>query len=109
MARTRMMVDQSERDRRKLAKLAQGATTMTAGEFAYAASQWGSYMSAGDPGACMYGFDDSGHVQSEEHRQACIDWINNHCRSAADMNDDPESDHRRLDDMLAYLRPAPIG
>lgn len=33
----------------------------------YAAS-WGSMMTGGDPGACMYGFDERFTVQSEQHR-----------------------------------------
>lgn len=37
------------------------------------ASQWGSYMHAGDPGACFYGFRfNDGRPQSEAHRRACI-------------------------------------
>lgn len=39
------------------------------------ASQWGSYMKAGDPGACMYGFNEDCRPQSEEHRQEVIDWM----------------------------------
>lgn len=39
------------------------------------AAQWGSYMTSGDPGACMYGFDESFTVQSEEHRADCIAWM----------------------------------
>lgn len=39
------------------------------------AAQWGSYMRAGDPGACMYGFDEKFRVQSEQHRADCLDHI----------------------------------
>lgn len=40
---------------------------------AYAiASQWGSYLSVGDVGACFYGFHfDDGRPVSEAHRKAC--------------------------------------
>lgn len=43
------------------------------------AATWGSYMTGGDPGACMYGFDERFTVQSEEHRAACLRWIDEHC------------------------------
>lgn len=44
----------------------------------YAAS-WGSFIHAGDPGACMYGFSEDCIPQSEDHRAACIEWIDNEC------------------------------
>lgn len=40
-----------------------------------AAAQWGSFIAAGDPGACMYGFDERGTVQTEEHRKACLAYL----------------------------------
>lgn len=76
------------------------------------AAQWGSYISAGDPGACMYGFNAKGVVQSELHRQQCLDWIDNHCRNAADINiaaGDSDNDHAELDALRAYLVAAPVG
>lgn len=36
----------------------------------YAAS-WGSLIRSGDPGACLYGFDETFVVQSERHREDC--------------------------------------
>src|SRR5258708_10126559 len=36
------------------------------------AAGWGSYIRPGDTGACMYGFNERGVVQSEAHRQACL-------------------------------------
>lgn len=83
------------------------ARPLSPSAFWLAAASWGSYMSSGDPGACMYGFDEHGTVQSEDHRADCIAWITDHCRSAADCNDDPEADHAELDAMLAYLKTAP--
>jgi hypothetical protein len=44
-------------------------TTLSPCEFWLKAAEWSSYMSSGDPGACMYGFDETGAVQSEAHRQ----------------------------------------
>lgn len=83
--------------------------TMSPTEFWLAAAEWGSYMTSGDPGACMYGFDERGCVQSEEHRENCIRWITDNCRSAADANDNPDEDNEQLDNMLVYLKTAPIG
>lgn len=41
---------------------------------AYAlASQWGSYLTAGDPGACFYGFrHNDGRPVSDAHRAQCL-------------------------------------
>ncbi|MCC9602863.1 hypothetical protein LOC67_20120 [Stieleria sp. JC731] len=39
------------------------------------ASSWGAFMKNGDPGACMYGFNSDCRPQSEEHRQAVIEWM----------------------------------
>jgi hypothetical protein len=82
---------------------------MTPHEFWLAAAECGSYITAGDPGACMYGFDERGCVQSEEHRQQCFDWIENDCRKAADANEDPAADHDQLDSMLDYPEKAPVA
>lgn len=73
------------------------------------AAQWGSFITNGDPGACMYTFDENGIVRSEDHRQTCIDWLDRHCRDAAKHNEDPEEDNRGIDALIEYLRAAPIG
>ena len=84
---------------------------LSAREFWIEASQWGSFTNNGDPGACMYGFDEKGMVQDQAHRQACINYIKEHCRNAADANlaagCDPAEQHPRLDMMLDYLKNAP--
>jgi len=78
-------------------------------EFWLAAADWGSYMTADDPGACMYGFDEHSRVQSETHRQQCMDYIESDCRAAAGSNDNPNEDHAQLDAMLSYLKTAAVG
>jgi hypothetical protein len=81
-------------------------------QFWITAAQWGSAMHSGDPGSCMYGFDERGVVQSEEHRQDCIAYIEGDCRKAADTNvaagDDPAGQHPELDALLEYLKTAPV-
>ncbi|MNU37026.1 hypothetical protein D3C71_256480 [compost metagenome] len=76
------------------------------------AATWGSAMTSGDPGACMYGFDERGVVQSEGHRQACIDYIESECRRAAEINiaagEDAAEQHGEIEAMLAYLKGAPV-
>lgn len=74
-----------------------------------AAAQWGSYMTSGDPGACMYGFSDSYGVQSEEHRQQCLAWIDGPCRAMVKVNDDPEADGEQLDELRAMIVAAPVA
>lgn len=78
---------------------------MTPHEFWLKAAEWGSYMRNGDPGACMYGFDEHGAVQSEEHRQNCIEWLDKDCREAAKHNA-PEDDN--IDELIEYLKTAPV-
>jgi hypothetical protein len=68
------------------------------------AATWGSYMTAGDPGACMYGFNEKFKMQSEEHRERCFDWITK-CREIVENNPgDYESDE--LANLLARFRVA---
>lgn len=81
---------------------------LTPEQFWNQVSQWGSYMRAGDPGACLYTFDERGLVQSEEHRTTCIARLDGHCRQAATLNDDPKADNAMIDELVAYLRAAPI-
>lgn len=81
---------------------------MTPFEFFATAVNWGSYMSAGDPGACMYVFNETGLPQSEAHRRACISWLSCECRVAALANEDPETDLAEIEEMIAYLEAAPV-
>lgn len=78
---------------------------MTPQEFWGKAAEWGSCMTGGDPSACMYGFDERGMVQSEEHRRTCIEWLDKDCREAAKRN--PPEDNN-IDDLIRYLKTAPI-
>ncbi len=40
------------------------------------ASQWGSFIRAGDPGACMYAFHaNDGRPVSESHRGQCLRYL----------------------------------
>lgn len=51
-------------------------TPMTSEEAAEFAPQWGSMMTLGDPGACMYGFPlGDGRPQDNEHRRACLRYM----------------------------------
>lgn len=81
-------------------------------EFSEKVSNWGSAMHAGDPGACLYGFDGRGLVQSEDHRRDCIRQLEGDGRKAADANiaagDDPDEQHPEIDALVAYLKTAPV-
>lgn len=74
----------------------------------YAAS-WGSLTRSGDPGACMYGFNEHFRVQSERHRADCLRWIEEHCRpmviSHPGCYDENELDN--MDAFVATLKAAP--
>lgn len=75
---------------------------------------WGSYMTGGDPGACMYGFSGEGPltVQSEDHRTDSIKWLED-CKSKVEDSpeDYEESDQEieNIDTVISMLRKAPIG
>lgn len=73
------------------------------------AAQWGSYVRDGDPGACMYGFDENFLVQSEEHRRACLAHIEK-CKACVRANpewyDDDELD--KLDELAEAVRAAGV-
>lgn len=74
------------------------------------AAQWGSFMRAGDPGACMYGFKDDGKVQNEAHRKACLDYIDTECRPAADLNvaaGEGKNDHAELVALREWIANVP--
>lgn len=76
-------------------------------------AEWGSLMHNGDPGACMYGFDERGVVQSEKHRAACLAYIDGPCREAADINvaagEDATTQHPHLDALRAHLLTVKVG
>lgn len=88
-------------------------TTMTESEAIAYAATWGSYMTGGDPGACMYGFSpEIGlKVQSEQHRTNCLDWIE---RCKGRVRDEPDNDAfepdeaEQLDCLAEMIRNAPI-
>lgn len=92
---------------------------MTPKDFWIKAAQWGSYMTSSDPGACMYGFDERGSVQSEEHRKACIEWLHVTCRGsvlATETGETPDTAKERrergrklfeIQALIDYLRTAP--
>ena len=75
--------------------------------YSYAA-QWGSYMTSGDPGACMYGFDERFHVQTEQHRTDCLEWVAKSRKSVEAKPANYETDELdKLDALADALRLAP--
>lgn len=90
---------------------------------AYAiASQWGSYRTAGDPGACFYSFrKDDGRPVNEWHREQCISYLNRECWVAAQLRleaaqraksphaiESAERDLAQLRDLKTWFRTAPL-
>lgn len=74
------------------------------------AAQWGLYRKSYEPGSCMYGFTKECRPQSEEHRQAVIDWMTK-CRLAVTTSpscytpscyDDNELD--KIDSFIAFIK-----
>lgn len=69
------------------------------------ASQWGSMMTNGDPGACMYGFNSDCRPQSDEHRQEVIGWMIRCKRDVVinpDRYDDNEAD--KIDSFIKFIQ-----
>lgn len=74
------------------------------------AAQWGSYMTGGDPGACMYGFDENFLVQSEAHRADCIAWMNNNrARVEAEPADYEDDELEQIDALIEKLKTAEVS
>lgn len=75
----------------------------------YAAS-WGSLVRSGDPGACMYGFNEKFRVQSEKHRADCLAWIAD-CRKIVEAKPgDYDADElEKMDSFVLALKAAPVG
>jgi hypothetical protein len=73
---------------------------------AYAlASDYGSFIRAGDPGACFYGFHfNDGRPVSETHRQQCLRYVR---RLLVEMDATARAELRRLKSffLLTELRP----
>jgi len=59
-------------------------------------------VTGGDPGACMYGFNESGRVANEAHRRACLAWIDGSCLPTCERRQRP-----RLLRLREYLAWAP--
>lgn len=88
---------------------------MTETEAIALAAEWGSYIRSGDPGACMYGFSpEIGlKVQSEDHRQRCLDWIE-HCKMQVEQDteyeseDEAHAEYERLEELAQMIHEAPL-
>lgn len=80
------------------------AAAMSASEAADYAPQWGSYMTSGDPGACMYG-----ELTDKRTAAACVAFIDSDCIPIAKAGDccgtagACEADLGRLAALRAYL------
>lgn len=74
------------------------------------ASMWWSVMTWGDPGVCLYAFGSTGKVQSEEHRQQCLEYIKKHCEPLAQERNDDETEQNLadLERLAEYIREADI-
>ena len=65
------------------------------------ASQWGSYMTSVDPGACMYGFDSDCRPQDEQHRDNVITYMG---KMRLRILDDPSMfDSDELEQMDSFI------
>jgi hypothetical protein len=77
-------------------------------EVAGYAATWGSFMTSGDPGACMYGFDETGRPQNEGHRANCLEWIEACKKIVAERPDEfDESESDDLESLRLWLESAP--
>lgn len=68
---------------------------------------WGSFMTSGDPGACMYGYNDTGRPQNAAHRDNSIEWLEGCKRNVLERPDDFDDDElEKIDSCIAYLKEA---
>lgn len=83
------------------------------GEAIRLASLWWSVMTWSDPGVCMYAFGSTGRVQSEEHRQELLQYIDNNCMPSLlawedDDDRDKEESIEELESLREYIEHAPL-
>lgn len=75
----------------------------------YAAS-WGSYMTSGDPGACMYGFDEKFVMQSEQHRADVLEQMKaNRAYVEANRKDYAADELDQIDSFVETVKAAPVA
>jgi hypothetical protein len=83
---------------------------LTPKQFWELSAQWGSYIRSGDPGACMYGFNENGRVQNEQHRQDCLNYLANQRNKETELKfRDMKSRIRELDQLREYLLTAEVS
>lgn len=92
-------------------QLRAGRAHMTPKQAWLYAAAWGSFIRAGDPGACMYGFDESFTVQSQKHRADCLAWIENECRPEVLAHPDSfrSNELAEMDSFISALKAAPVA
>ena len=104
-----MDIYQDQTDRIINKTQAEDADTLTPSQAYAIASQWGSYMHNGDPGAVFYSFSDGrALVEDEDHR---ADLISHTRECIAHLDDAVEPDPSDLPDLmalLAYFQQAPV-
>ncbi len=82
--------------------------TMSKSEAYQYAASWGSYMTAGDPGAIMYGFDETFTMQSEQHRADVLAYIEECRKTVTEHPDWYDSDElEKMDEFVAACKAAP--
>lgn len=62
-------------------------------------AEWGSYINASDPGACMYGLNGAASFQHPEHARQVIFHIETRCMQHAS-----DEDREDLNDILDTAR-----
>lgn len=84
--------------------------SMTSHEAWLYAATWGSYMSSGDPGAVMYGFDETFTMQSEEHRADVLEWMKKSRELVKKRPSEYDADElENMDRFIAAVRIAPVA
>lgn len=74
------------------------------------AATWGSYMTGGDPGACMYGFDETGYPQNETHKADCIAYMQKNRERVAENPADYDDDELdKIDAFIALMQDSPVS
>ncbi len=73
------------------------------------AASWGSYIRAGDPGACLYGFSEDFRVQSEQHRADCLaQMVDNRAYVAENPEDYAADELEQIDAFIEKLKTAEV-
>lgn len=73
------------------------------------AASWGSHMTGGDPGGCMYNFGQDGLLVNEVHRKRCLEYIDQECIPLLSREGYTRAEAEELHALRRYIETAKVA